>query len=74
MKNQKGFTLIELLIAIVAFGIILPLAGGYIANIVKITRYDFASPYKAEFIRGVGIVMPPVGGVLGFCTIDDTKK
>ena len=72
MKNQKGFTLIALLIAIVA--IILPLAGGYIANIVKIARYDFASPYKAEFIRGVGVVMPPVGGVLGFCTIDDTKK
>jgi len=39
---------------------------GYIANIVKLSDCDFKAPYKAEIIRGVGIVIPPVGYVVGF--------
>lgn len=68
-KNQKGFTLFVLLF--VMFCIVLPLMWGYVMNIVKITKCDFNAPYKAEFIRGVGLVLPPVGGIVGYCTIQD---
>lgn len=44
---------------------------GYIANIYKLTDCDFDKPYKAEVIRVVGIVVPPVGCVTGFMHIDD---
>ena len=44
---------------------------GYIANIYKLTDCDFDKPYKAEVIRVVGIVVPPVGCVTGFIDIDE---
>lgn len=44
---------------------------GYIANIYKLTDCDFDKPYKAEVIRVVGIVVPPVGCITGFMHIDD---
>lgn len=47
---------------------------GYVANIYKLTKCDFDTPLKAEVIRVAGIVIPPVGAVLGFVTIDDASK
>ena len=47
---------------------------GWVINIVKFAQCDFDKPYKAEVIRGVGIVMVPVGGVVGYLSIDDTPK
>ncbi len=44
--------------------------GGWCLNVHKLTQCDFASPYKAEFIRCVGII-PPVGAVIGYFDIDD---
>lgn len=44
---------------------------GYIANIYKLTDCDFDAPYKAETFRVVGIVIPPVGAVMGFINIED---
>lgn len=53
--------------------VLLFLAGtaGYVMNIVKIFGTDFASPYKAEVIRAVGVFVPPVGAIAGWFTIED---
>ena len=39
---------------------------GYVLNVVKFVGCDFASPYKCEAVRVIGIVVPPVGIVTGW--------
>lgn len=39
----------------------------------KLTQCDFEAPYKAEVLYGIGII-PPVGLVMGFLTIDDAPE
>lgn len=46
---------------------------GWGRNIYKLAKCDFEAPYKAEIIRGIGII-PPVGAILGYCNISDGKK
>lgn len=48
-------------------------ATGYVSNIIKLTRCDFEAPYKAEVIRTIGL-LPPVGVIIGYVTIEDGKK
>ena len=62
MKGIKGRR------AILMFIVVLLLMG-WITNLVKVFGCDFASPYKAEVIRTVGIFIPPVGGVAGYCDL-----
>ena len=45
---------------------------GYGMNIYKLTKLDFEKPYKSEVIRSIGVI-PPVGVVIGWIDIDDTK-
>lgn len=47
---------------------------GYICNIVGLINCDFKPSYKAEIIRSVGIVAPPVGAVVGYMQIKDIKE
>lgn len=48
---------------------------GWILNVFKFAvDCDFASPYKCEAIRGVGIFVPFVGGVTGYIDIEDGKE
>ena len=42
-------------------------AFGWGMNVYKMTQLDFASPYKAEVIRGVGLI-PVVGAIIGYMT------
>lgn len=44
---------------------------GWIMNIVQLVQCDFASPYKAEVLRIVGIIIPPVGAILGYIPLTD---
>lgn len=44
---------------------------GYIMNLIAFFRCDFGPNYKTEMIRGVGIVVPFVGAVTGYITIED---
>lgn len=46
---------------------------GYIANIYKLSKCDFDTPLKSEVIRGIGVVVPPIGIVVGFIDIKDVK-
>jgi hypothetical protein len=45
-------------------------AVGFGRNIVKWASYDFKPPYKEEIIRGIGIVIPPVGVAMGYLDIE----
>lgn len=68
MKTEvKGAIIGTLLMfSIWAFGII-----GWGMNIYKLTKCDFKPSVKAEFIRALGIVVPPVGAIAGYLTIED---
>lgn len=44
---------------------------GWIMNVVQLIQCDFASPYKAEVLRIIGILIPPIGSVLGYIPIND---
>ncbi len=46
---------------------------GYINNIVKLTKCDFDRPVKAEVLRITGIVIAPIGCVLGYINIEDKE-
>ncbi len=60
-----------LVLVVVVIAIVILIAGGYAANIVKLCKCDFQAPVKAEVIRAIGIVFPPVGVIAGYCTIKD---
>jgi ribosomal protein L18E len=62
MKKQLGFTAVEMVVVVVA----LVLAGGWIANIVKLVGMDFASITGMLVVRAAGIFLPMLGGVMGF--------
>jgi hypothetical protein len=47
---------------------------GWFANLYKLTQCDFDTPLKAEVIRGIGIIIPPAGVIMGFIDIKDAKS
>lgn len=44
---------------------------GYFNNIIKLTDTDLNTPYRAEFIRGTGVFIFPVGVIAGYLEIED---
>jgi hypothetical protein len=62
MQKQRG----NAIVAIVLIVIGLALAGGWVANIVKLAGMDFASVTGMLVLRAIGIFIAPLGGVLGF--------
>lgn len=62
MKNQKVFTAVELIVSVVVLAGI----GGWIANIVKLAGSDFDPLTGIVIIRAIGIVVAPLGAVMGF--------
>lgn len=47
---------------------------GWCANIAKLSHDSFEAPYNAEVIRGLGVIVAPVGAVTGYITFDKEKK
>lgn len=47
---------------------------GWAINLFKLIQCDFKPPYKAEIIRGAGVIIPPVGGIIGYLPILEEKK
>jgi hypothetical protein len=43
---------------------------GWISNIVKLTQADFEAPYAEEVLRSVGVVVAPLGAVMGYVSVD----
>lgn len=65
MNKQRGFTLIEgggIVIALIWVAMV----GGWIANIVKLVGMLDGGVTAMFIARIAGIVVPPLGGVLGF--------
>lgn len=69
MKRKFPLFEIVLLIALISVSV-LPIAG-YVVNLYKLTQLDFKAPYKAEVLRGVGVVVPPLGCFFGLINIED---
>ena len=69
MRKRKGMTVLSALVCILLIGAFT--MTGYVLNLVKLCRCDFASPIKAEVVRGIGVVVPPVGVVAGYINIED---
>ena len=46
---------------------------GWGMNVYKMTQLDFASPYKAEVIRGVGL-FPIFGAIIGYMTVGEENE
>lgn len=58
---------------IILLGILFFGAFGYVRNIVRLAHTDFEAPYKAEILRGAGILVLPVGIIEGYIKINDGK-
>ena len=61
---MKEFIVIFLILLWTALGV------GWIINLVDFIRLDFKPPYKAEIIRGIGVVTG-LGGIVGWIPIQD---
>ena len=64
-KFQRGFTLPELFV-VGWLAVVVALAGGWIANIVKMIGMNFDVISGMLVARIVGIFVAPMGGVLGY--------
>jgi hypothetical protein len=60
----------SLFVILVIALILLPIYG-WISNFVQFVHLDFKPPYKAEIIRGIGVVTVLPGIILGFVPIQD---
>jgi len=65
------FSTLSIPVILLATVVLLAFPAGYILNIVKLCDCDFDASYKAEIIRGIGIVLPPVGCIVGYFSIAD---
>ena len=65
MKDKLIFASILTVYALVAYG--------FFANIYKLTQNDFEAPVKEEVIRTVGILVPPMGVVLGYLELNPNE-
>ena len=63
----------QILTSIIGYTIGVLVLLGYILNIYKLTMCDFDTPLKAETIRIVGVLAPPVGVFAGYMELKDSK-
>jgi hypothetical protein len=56
--KKRFFTMAELFYVV--------LFGGWLMNIYKFVNCDFEPSWKEEIIRGISMLVFPVGGFLGF--------
>lgn len=48
---------------------------GYLLNLsALINNADFKQPYKTEVIRTLGVIIPPLGGIIGYMTLEEEIK
>ena len=63
IKIMKGSGFILLIYFLIIFG--------WARNIYLLAQCNFTQPFKTEVIRGVGIVIFPIGVVTGYISMDD---
>lgn len=42
---------------------------GCVKDVIHFVECNFKTPYKAEALYGIGIMIPPVGAVIGYINI-----
>lgn len=72
IKNTNGIVGAIFVIIVMIMYICVPLLViyGYVMNFVYFVGLDFNEPYKAEIIRGIG-VLSGVGAIVGYIDIKD---
>lgn len=58
-------------LTIIPLVIILIGGAGWLFNVYKLATSNFEAPYKNEIIRGIGVVVAPLGAVVGYINMDD---
>jgi hypothetical protein len=71
MKKFLSFENVSIGAGIVWIGIVILGIVGYVKNIIGLVECDFEPSYKSEVIRGIGVVVPPVGAVAGWIDFKD---
>lgn len=71
MRYQKGEVNIGAIFIILYLFVVLFFVVGWVKNTISLIKLDFKEPYKAEVIRIIGTVVPPVGGITGWLNIQD---
>lgn len=66
--------ILKLLISLVPVVLMLSILIGWFMNVFAVFKLDFQEPYKAEVVRVLGIVIPPVGGMAGYVTFEEEKE
>lgn len=60
--KQKGYTITEVIYGIIVLGLLV----GWVLNIVKMVHHIDETLTGTEVFRMIGIVVAPLGGVLGW--------
>ena len=72
-KSFRRSFISGIIMNLIVLGFIIAMFVGWFMNIVAFAGSDFEKPYKSEVIRGIGIPVAPMGGVIGFMTIGDEE-
>ena len=51
--------------------IVILILTGWIKSIIKFSSCNFEPSYKAEVFYGIGSIVPPAGGIIGWIDIED---
>lgn len=62
MKAQRGFTIVELIVVVLGLASII----GWVWNIVKLSQMNFEPITTMLIIRIAGILVAPLGVVVGY--------
>jgi len=68
-ERQKRLLQENLFVTFLSLLLMAPILYGYGMNIWKLSSADFQAPYKAEVLRGIGVIVPPVGVVTGYLNL-----
>ncbi len=74
MRRTSKSSVFGGVIVIASIVVILAIVYGYFSNIYKLTQTDFEPNYKEEVFRAVGVVLPPVGIIVGYIDFEQTSQ
>ena len=72
-KKEAPKIIAFLFIIFFVFGLSFLSLLGYVANMIQFLQSDFQPPYKAEIIRGIGVISP-LGCITGWIKIEDVPQ
>lgn len=71
-KMKRAFVeYFQIFLVFCAICLFLAIPVGWMMNIYKLTKCDFEPSYKAEVIRSVGVLVAPVGTIVGYMDLGE---